>query len=207
MNAHTRPAWRALLDAFVAANTSDGAVTERALRRSLRAGLPASAAQEAMRMVHLFGGFPRTLNALEALQRAFAATGVKPAKASVDAIRAAAGKRAFQTIYESNAGAVTAYLRGLDPPVARWIADYAYARVLSRPELTLRERELLAVAALAATGQNKQLISHALGARRAGATDAEIRAALRAGLRAIAKDARGRALASLKRVFPWKTNK
>lgn len=177
--------WSALLDAFVAANGNINKATRAALVRALRAGIEPARAREAIRMVHLFGGFPRTLNALEALAEAQRATGVRDTRRpSPDRVRAARGNAAFSKIYSTQTAAVRAWLVKLDPLVASWIAGHAYARVLARPELTLRERELLAVAALAATAQEKQLVSHALGARRAGATPAEIRHALARGLRA-----------------------
>ena len=72
-------------------------------------------------------------------------------------------------------------LNALHPDLAVWIVRDGYGRVLSRPGLTARERELLAVAALAALGGlEKQLESHVRGARRVGASEAEIRAVLKA---------------------------
>jgi len=50
--------------------------------------------------------------------------------------------------------------------------------VLARPGLAGDRRELLAVAALTALGQDSQLASHARGALRLGATRAELRGAL-----------------------------
>jgi 4-carboxymuconolactone decarboxylase len=59
-----------------------------------------------------------------------------------------------------------------------------YGRVLSRPGLGALERELLTVAALAALGWEPQLASHLLGARRLGASLAQLRRAWSAGARA-----------------------
>jgi 4-carboxymuconolactone decarboxylase len=71
--------------------------------------------------------------------------------------------------------------------------EQGYGRVLSRPGLVARERELITVAALAALGWERQLVSHLLGARRVGAGAQEVRAAYRTGL-AVA-DRTGRAAA------------
>ena len=136
-------------------------------------------------MVHLFAGFPRNLTALEALE---AALGDRADRAIArDRIRPGAGRAAFERIYAEKSGDVLNYLRRLDPAVAAWIGEHAYARVLSRPGLTPKERELLAVAALIATKQEKQLLSHVLGALRCGADRAEVRSAAAEGMRALAE--------------------
>jgi 4-carboxymuconolactone decarboxylase len=68
-------------------------------------------------------------------------------------------------------------MEALHPELAWWILDDGYGRVLSRPGLTGRERELLAVAALAVLpGAGLQLDSHERGARRFGATAGEVAA-------------------------------
>lgn len=202
MNNDSPRAFTALLDAFVAANGPDATLAEAALRRGFRAGLSPVRAREAMRMVHLFGGFPRTLNALEAFERAAKASLQKtPPAGSRDRLRAAKGSKSFYKIYSSQAEAVTNYLRRLDKNVAIWIEEHAYARVLSRPDLTILERELLAIAALAATCQHKQLTSHALGARRCGAGELDILRALARGLRAAPRNTHAPARAAVRKAL------
>jgi 4-carboxymuconolactone decarboxylase len=53
-----------------------------------------------------------------------------------------------------------------------------YGKVLSRPALDLKRRELCIVAACATAGQDRQLHSHLHGALHAGASPAEVRDAL-----------------------------
>jgi 4-carboxymuconolactone decarboxylase len=71
-----------------------------------------------------------------------------------------------------------ARMRGFHPELAEWILADGYGRVLSRPGLTIRERELIVVAVLAALRLPKQLESHVRGARRVGATSREVEAML-----------------------------
>jgi len=66
--------------------------------------------------------------------------------------------------------------------MAQWMIEHGYGRVLSRPGMTVRERELVTVAALSALGWERQLVSHLLGARRVGASLDEVQASLAAGL-------------------------
>ena len=66
-------------------------------------------------------------------------------------------------------------LAGVAPDLGRYLVEFAYGDVYARPGLSLRRRELAAVAALAALGNaTTQLRFHAQGARNAGAMEPEI---------------------------------
>lgn len=149
----------------------------------LRAGAPAGEPDRAWRetylQAHLFCGFPRTVEAGEVLLRAGGLG--QPAGDELDSRGdAPAGARLFDTIYAADAESVRGRLGQYHPSLACWIADHAYGRVLARPGLDGCTRELLAVCALAATSQHRQLASHARGARRLGASGQDLRASLEA---------------------------
>jgi 4-carboxymuconolactone decarboxylase len=66
-------------------------------------------------------------------------------------------------------------LAGVAPDLGRYLVEFAYGDVYARPGLSLRRRELAAVAALGALGNAPtQLRFHAQGARNAGAMEPEI---------------------------------
>ncbi|MFT4583717.1 MAG: 4-carboxymuconolactone decarboxylase [Gammaproteobacteria bacterium] len=66
-------------------------------------------------------------------------------------------------------------LTDIAPDLGRWITDFAYGDVVSRPGLDLRTRELATVAALTALGNAQpQLKSHIGGALNAGCTPQEV---------------------------------
>ena len=89
-----------------------------------------------------------------------------------------AGRELFDRIYGDGADGVRDHLRSLDSDLADLVAGHAYGSVLSRDGLDARDRELLAVVMLAATGHDRQLASHARGAIRCGAEPQEVTAAL-----------------------------
>lgn len=70
-------------------------------------------------------------------------------------------------------------MAGFHPELAEWILADGYGKVLSRPGLPIRERELIVVALLSALRLPLQLESHVRGAMRVGATAKEV-AAMRA---------------------------
>ncbi|MEM9799434.1 MAG: carboxymuconolactone decarboxylase family protein [Planctomycetota bacterium] len=135
-----------------------------------------AALREALLQCHLFCGFPRTIAALDALRSAGLVLD-GPADEDHEPARGAA---LFDRIYGESADDVRAHLGRLDPTFATWVAEHAYGRVLSRPALDAAARELLAVAALAATGHERQLASHVRGAIRCGASQGDVHAALTA---------------------------
>jgi 4-carboxymuconolactone decarboxylase len=71
-------------------------------------------------------------------------------------------------------------IRDLHPALDAWMIVEGYGKVLSRPGLDLKRRELCVVAACAVLEQERQLHSHLHGALNAGATPAEVDDALAA---------------------------
>ncbi len=151
------------------------------LRRSAPEGEPDRRWREALLQLHVFAGIPRAVEAYAVLE---AQGGLGPAQgeqdaASPDELRAR-GAQLFRRIYEDDAPAVQRMLERQHPDFALWVIEHAYGRVLTRPGLEPRLRELLAVCALAALGQERQLASHVRGTLRCGGTRAELEQALAA---------------------------
>ena len=147
------------------------------VRQQAGAGEPDRRWREAVLQVHVFAGFPRLVETYGALESAGGLGEVDPSEleAKTDVAR---GRELFERIYAGDAPAVRAKLERHHGAFARWIEEHAYGRVLARPGLSADRRELLAVAALAALGQERQLASHVRGCLRCGATRAELDAAL-----------------------------
>mgnify|MGYP003290406345 CR=1 FL=1 len=59
--------------------------------------------------------------------------------------------------------------------LGRAIVEFAYGDVYTRPGLTLRDREIAAVAALVATGRSSQIPQHLRASLKAGLTPDELR--------------------------------
>lgn len=150
----------------------------RRVRASATAGEPDRAWREAALQTHLFAGFPRLVEAFGVLAECGGLG--EPGSDELEGGRAPVerGRALFDAIYASESERVRALLASHHADFARWIEEHAYARVLARPGLAADRRELLAVCALAATGQERQLASHARGSLRCGATREELAEAL-----------------------------
>jgi 4-carboxymuconolactone decarboxylase len=71
--------------------------------------------------------------------------------------------------------AVIERLRGIAPDMGRYIVEFAFGEIMSRPGLDLKSREIATVAALTAMGGcEPQLAVHINGLLNVGATRAEV---------------------------------
>jgi alkylhydroperoxidase/carboxymuconolactone decarboxylase family protein YurZ len=150
------------------------------IRRAAEPGEPDRSWRETVLQVHVFAGFPRLVEAYGVLADAggLGERGADEREPGDGAAEHARGRALFDRIYAADAPRVRAMLESYDPDFASWIEGHAYGRVLARPGLAGDRRELLAVVALAALGQERQLASHARGSLRLGASAPELADAL-----------------------------
>ena len=129
-------------------------------------------------MIHLFAGFPRQVETYGVLAEVGGLGALAPEEVEHCADRPDRGDGLFTTIYGSQSDRVKGALTEGHPDLQKWILGHAYGRVLTRPGLSARMRELLAVAALSVLHQERQLASHVRGAIRCGASAEEVEAAV-----------------------------
>lgn len=165
-----------------------GAPLARRLAAARAARVPRRALVELGLMLPLYAGFPAAIEFL----RAVAAGRPGPSGAAprtIDrrgasnpgrAIRAR-GERLCARVYGPDYARLRTFMRGLAPELDAWMIEDGYGRTLSRPGLSVPERELVTVAALAALGWERQLEAHRRGAVRVGAAARDVAAAERLG--------------------------
>jgi len=152
------------------------------LNSMLEKGLHPGSIMEILLQSHLFAGFPRAINGLKIfadLLNAFQIDQGSVHHEECGEDLAGRGRALFGRVYGRNAATVLESLHALHPSYDQWILEDAYGRVLSRPHLSGRIRELCAVAALTACGVKDQLRSHILGAVHLGAAKEEVLASIR----------------------------
>jgi 4-carboxymuconolactone decarboxylase len=145
-------------------------------------GVARSDVEEVLLQGVLFCGFPRIVNAFRVLNDEWPSTAAPAGGALPPEERERAGLDLFDAIYAGNANGVKAMLRGCHSELHDFVLDTAYGRILSRPGLSPRMRELIAVGVLALTDQVPQMIAHGRGARKFGATVDELREAIYTGV-------------------------
>ena len=145
-----------------------------------RADVPALWIEELILQTYLFAGFPRGLNAMREWRRASGLAAPERDEGERPDISTwtREGERTCRTVYGRMYERLRVNIRELHPALDTWMIVEGYGKVLSRPGLDLKRRELCVVAACAVLGQERQLHSHLHGALNAGATPAEMEDAL-----------------------------
>ncbi len=163
------------LSARMAAGDLPGLAREAAAAR--KAGVPLAWIRELALQNYLFLGFPRAINVLAVLPPARAPRRPRGTDSPVAAWRRR-GERLCRRIYGDAYERMRAQIRRFHPDLAEWIIWEGYGKVLARPGLSARTRELCVLPVLAITGSLPQLRAHVRGARNVGASAADVRAAL-----------------------------
>ena len=177
------PELRLLVITAVAIWRADWPELQQAAELGRQRGQPRADFEEVLLQAVLFCGFPRVVTAFEQLESVWPATTPPGGGGLPPAEQAAAGRALFAGIYGRNTQAVHSLLAGFHQEFHDFVLQAAYGRILTRPHLDATRRELLAVAMLAAQGQERQLLGHARGARNFGATDAQLHEVLVTALR------------------------
>ena len=131
-------------------------------------------------MLMLYAGFPGALEGLRVLNATWPGT-ARRTREGTPARWRRRGLALCGRVYGRAIARLLPAVRALHPDLEVWMVEHGYGRVLARPGLGARERELVTVSALAALGWERQLVSHVLGARRVGASGAQVREALAIG--------------------------
>lgn len=88
---------------------------------------------------------------------------------------------AFEAVYGPTTDRVRASMHDADPVVGEWMRVDLYGDVYSSPGISMRLKEIVACAFLAAADMPDQLLGHAVAALRFGATGDELREAAGVG--------------------------
>lgn len=152
---------------------------EAALRAALERGgrLEPGAVEEVLVQSYLFLGFPLTLNGFALWREVAGVPAPPPVREPAEAV-ARRGEEVCGRVYGRAYDALRERVAALHPDLDRWMIEEGYGKVLGRPGLPLRERELCIVALLAVLDVPTQLFSHLRGALHVGATAAEVETVL-----------------------------
>lgn len=168
---------RALIALAMVIATGSELEIRAAMARAVREALDVVWVEELILQSYLFAGFPRTLNAAREWRRASgrAAPSTDPDAAPEHAPEwARRGEVTCARVYGAMYDRLRVNIRDLHPALDAWMIVDGYGKVLSRPGLDLRRRELCIVAVCAALLQDRQLHAHLHGALNAGAAVAEV---------------------------------
>jgi len=187
---------RLLVEISAALAARDDLRLDGALRRAQKGDARGVEVEETLLQSYLFLGYPA---ALTGIARWREIAGPPPAESDTlaDPERVdewtRRGSRVCELVYGRAYGTLRGNIARAHPAMDRWMVTEGYGKVLGRPDLSLRVRELCNVAVLAATSWEPQLHSHLRGALNSGATSAEVEEALEIGLQSVTPEDAARA--------------
>ena len=133
--------------------------------------------EEVILQSYLFLGFHASLNGM-ALWRNFSGT-TPLSSEDLDCVGwVDRGQEICKLVYADKYHKLRQNVRDLHPDLEQWMIVEGYGKVLGRPGLSLKIRELCIVASLAVLGSSKQLYSHLCGALNVGANVSAVEEAL-----------------------------
>lgn len=143
------------------------------------AGASAAEIEEALLQVYLFLGYPTALEAMR-LWRERGGAGESPSVRAADdpAEWRARGERVCARVYGRQYARLRESVARLHADLEQWMLVEGYGKVLGRPGLALRVRELCIVAILVVQWAPRQLYAHLRGALNAGAAPQECEEAI-----------------------------
>ncbi|MCF7823440.1 MAG: carboxymuconolactone decarboxylase family protein [Candidatus Marinimicrobia bacterium] len=132
--------------------------------------LEQDAIEETVLQTLLFAGYPKTIEALKKVRKYFPNPGsekrVKDHRQS--------GLATSRIVYGKHHPRLIEIMDELHPDLTRWMLEDGYGRVLSRPGLSLQEREIAVLVSLMASGMVKQYQAHLRGTAYSGVKKADI---------------------------------
>lgn len=167
-----------------------------AMARAAQAELDPVWVEELILQSYLFAGFPRALNAAREWRKMSGRPApVADAEAGDTTNQARWRERGEATcaaVYGDTYDRLRRNIRELHPALDAWMIVDGYGKVLGRPGLDLRRRELCIVAVCAVLEQDRQLHAHLHGALNVGATSEEVGDTLRIASRFVTAEASNR---------------
>lgn len=151
------------------------------IRASINVGLKKEEIMECIIQMALYAGFPASLNAIDAAREVFNEGKGEPFNPKMtqgdQATRYKRGSELIGKVYgDPNAAQkMEKSLGDIAPDMARFILEFPYGDVYSRPGLDMKSREIATVAALTALGTaTPQLKTHIRASLNVGLTKTEI---------------------------------
>lgn len=150
-------------------------ILERELISALNNKIDPAAIREVILQTYLFAGFASTINAMIVFNRLVPGNKdyLREVGESLELWRER-GIELCKQVYGNQFEKMVENMNQLHPDLADWMINEGYGKVLSRPFLTPKVRELMIVAMTAVLNVERQFHSHVRGALNVGAKPDEI---------------------------------
>jgi 4-carboxymuconolactone decarboxylase len=166
-------ALRALVAMCAAVGARNRAAMAITMDQAAAAADPAQA-EEALLQSYLFVGYPVALQALSMWRERTGREAPEPSPKDPPSTWRKRGEAVCEQVYAGQYKRLRENITRLHPDMERWMLEEGYGKVLSRPQLDLKVRELCIIGVLVGLDAPQQLYSHLRGALNVGATPDEV---------------------------------
>jgi len=166
-----------LLSIVICAAQNDQEHLMEYLRKAYAEGISHEVLYEALLQIHLFAGFPASIEGLNALHSIYGDQHVQMEQ-SDSAIYVQRGEHLCKEIYTTVYDKMMQRMQSISPDLAHWMILDGYGKTLSRPGLPIQDRELINLVILAMGSWKQQFISHLRGSLNIGISLSEIHNAI-----------------------------
>lgn len=144
---------------------------------ALDAGVSYSMLYEAILQIHLFAGYPASIEGLALLKDIYnqEPQSAEPYDVALFKMR---GEKLCRDIYTTVFEKMNARMQSFSPELAEWMIIDGYGKTLSRPALDIQTRELINICILSLGKWKQQYISHVRGALNVGISLDDIQLAI-----------------------------
>ncbi|NBO70146.1 MAG: hypothetical protein EBU66_06285 [Bacteroidetes bacterium] len=144
---------------------------------ALDAGVSYSMLYEAILQIHLFAGYPASIEGLALLKDIYnqEPQSAEPYDVALFKMR---GEELCRDIYTTVFEKMNARMQSFSPELAEWMIIDGYGKTLSRPALDIQTRELINICILSLGKWKQQCISHVRGALNVGISLDDIQRAI-----------------------------
>lgn len=171
------PSTRALIAMCAAVGARNRAALSITIDNAHEQADPAQA-EEALLQSYLFVGYPVALQALSMWRERTGRVADGNARADKPGEWKKRGEEVCEVVYGGQYGKLRENIARLHPDLERWMLEEGYGKVLGRPGLDLKTRELCIVGVLVGLDAPPQLYSHLRGALNAGVAQEDVEMAV-----------------------------
>lgn len=143
------------------------------LQKAHECTIPHEEVYEAILQIHLFAGYPASIEGLNALYLVYGPLHKAKEEYNIELFELR-GTQLCKEIYTSVFDKMMSNMTIVSPDLARWMILDGYGKTLSRPSLDIKYRELINLVILAMGQWRHQFISHLRGSLNIGISMEEI---------------------------------
>lgn len=150
---------------FMSCNDKDNA--RILMQDALKLHVPYTALYEALLQIHLFSGYPASIEGLSLLQEVYNEKPAAIEEYNVQLFKQR-GEKLCRDIYTTVFEKMNKRMHSFSPELSEWMIIDGYGKTLSRANLDIQTRELINICILSLGKWKQQVISHIRGALHVG---------------------------------------